>query len=322
LKAVFMGTPDFAASVLAHVLDRDGCEVVCAYTQPDRPSGRGRTTVPTPVKSLAQARGIPVRQPADFKSPDTVAALADLAPDVLLVAAYGLILPASVLDIPTHGAINVHASLLPKYRGAAPIQRAIMAGEPVTGITIMAMSPEMDAGDMLLQRALGIAWDDTAQDIHDQLADMGGRLLVEVLQTLARGRLTPIPQDHGQATYAPKLTKDEGELDLTRPAKEVHDRVRALTPWPGAWFTLQRPDADPLKVIVYPGRFADPPEVPARPGSVLGLDADDRLQVATGQGIYLLDRVKPANAKPMDARSFWCGYLDGCADPRCACPGT
>ena len=187
MRVVFMGTPDFAATVLRHVAAWPGCEVVAAYCQPDRPAGRGHKLQPPAVKVLAQELGIPVFQPLNFKDEADRAALAGLRPDALVVAAYGLILPQSVLDIPTIGPFNVHGSLLPQYRGAAPIQRAIMDGNHLTGITIMRMERGLDTGPMLLQRALGIGIDDTAATMHDELADLGGRLMVEVLRQYADG---------------------------------------------------------------------------------------------------------------------------------------
>ena len=235
MRVVFMGTPDFAATVLRHVAAWPGCEVVAAYCQPDRPAGRGHKLQPPAVKVLAQELGIPVFQPLNFKDEADRAALAGLRPDALVVAAYGLILPQSVLDIPTIGPFNVHGSLLPQYRGAAPIQRAIMDGNHLTGITIMRMERGLDTGPMLLQRALGIGIDDTAATMHDELADLGGRLMVEVLRQYADGDpSTPIPQEEALATYAAKLTKADGHIDWDEDAAVIHARIRGVTPWPGA----------------------------------------------------------------------------------------
>ena len=198
-----MGTPDFAAEILKKLLAWDGGEVVAAYTQPDRPCGRGLECRPSPVKVLAEEHGVPVFQPENFKNREDIDQLAALEPDVLAVAAYGLILPQAVLDIPRLMPVNMHASLLPKYRGAAPIQRAIQNGEHATGITIMRMEAGLDSGPILLQRAVGIGMDEHAGEIHDQLADLGGVFLVEALDRLKAGTLPLIPQDNDVATYAP-----------------------------------------------------------------------------------------------------------------------
>jgi len=307
-----MGTPEFARRALEALTAWDGCEVVAVYTQPDRPSGRGQTVRPSEVKAFAQARALPVFQPANFRDPATVAELAALAPDVLVVAAYGLILPQAVLDIAPLGALNIHASLLPKYRGAAPIQRAILAGEAVTGITIMRMDAGMDTGDILLARSLGIGIDETASEVHDQLADLGGRLIVDALGRLRAGRLVRITQDPALASYAPKLEKDEGQLDFTRPAREVHNRARAMHPWPGAFCHWQGPrGGEPLRLVLTPGEVG--PELaeprPA-PGTILGLRGG-QLAFACADREYLVPSLKPAGKKLLCAEEFARGYLPG-----------
>ncbi len=315
-----MGTPDFASEVLRHVLDwcreTGHGEVVGVYSQPDRPCGRGRACKPTPVKVLALEEGLPVYQPENFKTPEAVEELRALDADVLLVAAYGLILPRAVLDSARHGAINVHASLLPKYRGAAPIQRALLEGNPATGVTIMQMAEGMDTGDMLLQRALAISYTDTAADLHDQLADMGGRMLCETLDMLRDGTLAPIPQDDALATYAPKLSKDEGLLDFSRPAEEVDRRARAMHPWPGAYFHLDMDDRDkPLRVSIQPGEIGDMRSDDSEPGQVLGV-CGGRLEIACGDRVYRVARLTPRGKKSMDAEAFACGYLGRCQQAR------
>ncbi len=328
LRVVFMGTPGFAAVILRHLLEWDGCEVVAAYTQPDRPCGRGQQCRPPEVKLLALEHGVPVYQPLNFKTEEAVAELRSLRPDVLVVAAYGLILPQSVLDIPRLGPINVHASLLPRLRGAAPIQRAIMAGDAVTGVTIMRMEASLDTGPMLLQKAMGIGIDDTAGDLHDQLAELGGRLLVEALGKLAAGTAVTIPQDHERATYAAKLTKADGLIDWNRPAAQVHAHIRGVTPWPGAYCTILREGQKELRVSLGPGRIgpvlsgdgaapdcvdhaAAAPGAPGTPGTIVGL-VDERLAIACADRLYLVDSIRPADRKPMDARAFLCGYLNAC----------
>lgn len=325
LTTVFMGTPQFAAVSLGHVLDWAGCEVLHVYTQPDRPCGRGQVCTPSAVKTMALEAGLPVAQPVHFKDPADVAALAALQPDVLLVAAYGLILPQAVLDIPRLGAVNVHASLLPTYRGAAPIQRAIMDGQHVTGITIMRMDAGLDTGDILLQRGLAIGIDDTAQTLHDELADLGGRLLVEALAKMTKGGLVRVPQDHDRATYAAKLSKNEGQLDWNQPALTVHNRIRGLFPWPGSWFDWPGLPGKPLRLTVYPGTLG--PRLPrdARPGDIVGVDGDCIL-IACADQLYAVPRLKPAGCRALNGREFYCGYLSRCNQDNSVadltCPGV
>jgi methionyl-tRNA formyltransferase len=258
LRVVFMGTPEFAAASLKHLLEWGGCDVVGVYSQPDRPCGRGQVCTPPAVKLLALESGLPVFQPLNFRAQADVDQLMALAPDLLLVAAYGLILPRTVLDIPKRGAINVHASLLPEYRGAAPIQRAIMDGRPVTGITIMQMEAGLDTGDILLQRSRAIGILDTAQTLHDELAEMGGKLLVDALEKMDQGRLVRIPQDHSRATYAAKLSKEEGRIDWNQPVLAVHNRIRGLFPWPGSWFDWDGMPGKTLRLTVHPGHHRRP----------------------------------------------------------------
>jgi len=316
LRVVFMGTPEFARRALERLVDWDGCEVVAVYCQPDRPSGRGQAVRHGEVKAFALERGLPVLQPANFRDQADVDQLAALEPDVLVVAAYGLILPQRVLDIPPLGALNIHASLLPRLRGAAPIQRAILAGEAITGITIMRMDAGMDTGDILLARSLGIGIDETASEVHDQLADLGGRLITEALGRLREGRLVRVPQDAALATYAPKLEKDEGRLDFSRPAREVHNRARAMHPWPGAFCLWQGPrGGQPLRLVLTPGRVG--PELaeprPA-PGTILGL-RDGFLAFACADCEYLVPSLKPAGKKLLAAEEFARGYLPAAPRP-------
>ncbi|MGE4468768.1 MAG: methionyl-tRNA formyltransferase [Desulfovibrio sp.] len=313
LRAVFMGTPDFAAVILTHLANWDGCEIVGVYTQPDRPCGRGRQCRPSAVKTRALELGLPVFQPEHFRDPEALARLASLQPDVLVVAAYGLILPQDVLDVPRLLPINVHASLLPKYRGAAPIQRAIQNGDEITGTTIMRMEAGLDTGPILMQRALRIGYDQHAGDIHDELAEQGGTLLVQALERLRSGALTAIPQDDDLATYAAKLTKREGELDWNRPAEELHNHIRAMHPWPGAyWFWSGR--GKPLRLNVLPGRPGRelaPDE--AEPGAILG-EEDGLLAIACADKVYLTPGVKPQGRRELDPTAFCCGYLNICVE--------
>lgn len=321
-----MGTPDFAAASLRHLLAWEGCDVVGVYCQPDRPCGRGQVCTPPPVKLLAMEARLPVFQPVNFKDQVDVAQLAALSPDLLLVAAYGLILPQSVLDIPRLGAINVHASLLPEYRGAAPIQRAIMDGRPVTGITIMQMAAGLDTGDILLQRSRAIGIYDTAQTLHDELAEMGGKLLVEALEKLGQGRLVRIPQDNAKATYAAKLSKEEGRIDWNQPVLTVHNRIRGLFPWPGSWFDWSGMPGKTLRLTVHPGTIGEPLPEGVRPGEIHGVSGDDVL-IACSDRLYAVPVIKPANSKPLGGREFYCGYLSRCSGehllkPEPSCPGA
>lgn len=313
-----MGTPGFAAVALDRLLSWPGCRVVGVFTQPDRPCGRGQVCMPSEVKVLAQDKGLPVLQPEHFKTPDNLALLTDLSPDLLVVAAYGLILPQAVLDVAPLGAINVHASLLPRYRGASPIQRAIMNGDMATGITIMQMDAGMDSGDILMQRALAIGMDDTAATLHDELADLGGRLLVQALERLSMGQLARMPQDDALATYAPKLSKHDGEVRWDRPAQDVHNHIRAMHPWPGAYWLWQRPGkSKALRLSLAPGRLGADLPAGAKPGDILGLvcheNGDEGMAVACADKAYVLCSLTPAGKKPMTARGFWCGYLQQCA---------
>ena len=324
MRAVFMGTPEFAADILQTVLDSGCVDVVAVYTQPDRPAGRGKALKMPEVKILAEQRGLPVRQPENFKNPATVAELASFKPDVLLVAAYGLILPKEVLAIPTRLPINVHASLLPKYRGAAPIQRAIMDGEVVTGVTIMHMEEGLDTGPILLQQALGIDINDTAGSLHKELAAAGAELLVRTLKRMKLGKVSSIPQDESMATHAPKLTKADGLLNFSRPVHEIHALIRAVTPWPGAYFYIHRHNTGggPLQVRCQPGKYPFDGLLPENvgdrrsdmlSGSIYGV-CDDALLVKCADGFYAFTSLLPSGKKMMDGKAFYNGYLTGFSD--------
>lgn len=233
MNIVFAGTPDFAVPSLRALLDA-GRNVSAVYTQPDRPAGRGRKLTASPVKTVAQHAGIPVFQPENFKTIDSIEQLKALAPDLIVVVAYGLLLPQAVLDIPPLGCINVHGSLLPRWRGAAPIHRAVMAGDQETGVTIMNMVKKLDAGDMLLKTFTVIRPDDTSGSLHDRLADMGAKALVQVVEQLERGTAIATPQDESQVTYAHKLDKQEAMLDWRMSAVELDRKIRGLNAWPVA----------------------------------------------------------------------------------------
>ncbi|WP_084448327.1 methionyl-tRNA formyltransferase [Desulfovibrio inopinatus] len=318
LNAVFMGTPGIAAAILQRLLDDDVVNITAVYTQPDRPCGRGQKCQPSEVKKLALEHGLPCYQPVNFKSQEAIDELAALAPDVLLVAAYGLILPQAVLDIPRLMPINVHTSLLPKYRGAAPIQRVILDGETVTGVTIMRMEASMDTGPILLQRAMGIGRDETAGQLHDDLADLGGRLLVDALNRLSLGTLKELPQDHGLATHAAKIEKSEAEIDWSDTAQNIHNRIRAMSPKPGPFFFMNIPgQSKPVRLIADVGVPGEPLAEDVPPGQVLGM-VDNALAIACADRSYLLPGVRPAGKKHQDAKAFFCGYLAKC-DGQAAC---
>ena len=314
LRVVYLGTPDFAATILKSLIAWPQAEVVGAVTQPDRPMGRGKKIRPPAVKTLAQESGLPVLQPRSIDDPKTIQQLQSLEPDVLVVAAFGMLLNRKILDLAPYGALNVHASLLPKYRGAAPIQRALVNGEPVTGITIMQMVPELDAGPILIQRALAIGIDDTAGILHDELAELGGECLLEALHGLLRNELVPVQQDPELVTYAPKLKKEEGRIDWARPAVEVHNHIRAMHPWPGAHFFWPRAgDGETLRLQVFPGRIGPERDETGPPPGTLQELQDEGLPIACQDRSYLVQTIKPASSRPLSAREFVCGYLRHCS---------
>ena len=299
LRLAFMGTPDFALPALEALADA-GHEIVAVYTQPPRPAGRGQRFRLSPVQALAEARGWPLRSPKTLRTEAAVRAFMDLDLDAAVVAAYGLILPPAILSAPRFGCLNVHASLLPRWRGAAPIQRAILAGDQKTGITIMQMDEGLDTGAILLQESLAIGPDTNAQQLHDALAALGGRLIVEALAGLARGRLEAQPQPAFGVTYAEKLEKSEGRLDWSEPAAELDRRVRAFTPWPGAFFEVEHDGkAERVKVLA-----ATPLPQGGQPGAVL----DQAPTVACGAGALRLLQVQRAGRAAMSAEAFLRGF--------------
>lgn len=305
-----MGTPDFAASILTQLITWDGIEITAVYTQPDRPAGRGMKVEMSAVKKLALENNLPVFQPENFKNQADIDSLAALAPDLLIVVAYGLILPQSILDIPSIAPLNVHASLLPRYRGAAPIQRAIMAGEQVSGISIMHMEAGLDTGPVYMQRALAIGIEDTAATLHDELANMGGRLLIDAIPRLASGTLQAIQQDNELASYAHKLSKDDGQVDFTKTAWEVHAQIRGVTPYPGAWFNIARKGSRTLRILVEPGHMGPVMETPYPSGTVIGL-VGDSLAISCSDRLYLFPKLRPSTRHRMSASSFVNGYVTG-----------
>ncbi len=300
MDVLFMGTPEFAAPTLQALLGSRH-DLRAVVTQPDKPAGRGRRLSAPKVKQLALAHEIPCLQPTALNDPTVEDALSALEPEVIVVAAYGKILPPSILNIPPMGCINVHASLLPKYRGAAPIQWAIINGETETGITIMLMDEEMDHGPILLQRPVPILPDETAGELHDRLAALGPPCLLEALEGLEAGSLTPRTQDHAEATYAPMLSKEDGRLDWSEPAERVVNRVRGVTPWPGATTSL---GGEPIKVW---RASASSAEASGRPGEVVAV-GEDGLTVACGRGALRIEELQVAGRRRMAAASFLRGY--------------
>ena len=300
MRIVFMGTPDFAVPSLEALLKSEH-QVVGVVTQPDRPKGRGQEVVFSPVKVVCQRKGIPVLQPLKMKDPAFLDALRRWTPDVIAVTAYGRILPPAILALPPRGCINVHGSLLPKYRGAGPIQWAVIRGEQQTGITTMFMAEGMDTGDMLLQETVEIRADDTAGTLAPRLAEVGGRLLVETLRRLEAGTLTPQPQDDAQATMAPLLKKEDGVVDWTLSAMEIANRVRGLSPWPGAYTYVNGERWVLWRVAV--GEEGSG----AAPGTVTKV-SKDRVEVATGEGTIQLIDIQPSNSRRMTMAQYLAGH--------------
>lgn len=305
MRIVFMGTPEFAVASLEALL-RSPYDVVGVVTQPDRPKGRGQEVVASPVKLVAQRAQIPILQPLKMKDPGFVAALQAWQPEVIVVAAFGRILPKSILDVPPRGCVNVHASLLPKYRGAGPIQWAVINGERETGITTMQMDEGMDTGAILLQEPVPIAPDDTAGTLSSKLAEVGGRLLLDTLRRLDAGDLTPRPQDHAQATMAPLLKKEDGQIDWSSPAASIANRVRGLSPWPGA-YTYRGTERWSLWKADAVEQTASGTGQPAVPGTLL-VSGKDALLVQTGSGVLRIMEFQPANSRRMSVAQYLAGH--------------
>ncbi len=296
LRIAFMGTPDFAVPALEALID-NGYEVVCVYTQPPRPKGRGQRVQPSPVHQVAEAHNIPVHTPKSLKKDeDARLVLASYEPDIAVVAAYGLILPQEVLDTPRYGCLNIHASLLPRWRGAAPIQHAIWAGDAETGISIMQMEKGLDTGPVIEEKAVTIRPQTTAQSLHDELSALGAAMIAGVMGRLtAEGRLESVPQNEDGAAYASMLKKDDGRVDWTQTATEIDRQIRALTPWPGVW-TLTA-DEKRLKIIeaeIVSEEYTQPP------GTIL--DHAGHMSCGGDTALRLL-KIQPENKKAMDSVS-------------------
>lgn len=295
MRILFMGTPDFALFSLRALVEA-GEDVVGVVTQPDKPKGRGYTLTPPPVKVYAEEKGLPVYQPKTLRDEVFAELLRQIDPEVIVVVAFGKILPANVLDYPKYGCVNVHGSLLPAYRGAAPMQRAIIDGCAETGITTMFMDVGLDTGDILLKKSVAIDLHDTFETVHDKLGECGAELLLRTLALLEAGEITPEKQDDALATYAQKIEKEDCLLDFSRTAKEVHDRIRGLSPIPLSF--THTSDGRLLKIL-----SSEPAEGSGRPGEVISLSGG-RITVACGEGAVALLSVLPEGKKKMSAADF------------------
>jgi methionyl-tRNA formyltransferase len=294
-RIVFMGTPDFAVPVL-HALTQTTHPIVGVFTRRDKPAGRGNQLHPSPIKQLALARGLPIFQPTSLRKPDVIEHLRTLAPDVIIVAAFGLILPPEVLTIPPRGCINTHASLLPRHRGAAPITAAILAGDTETGVTLMQMDEGIDTGPILAQRAVPIDDEDTTATLTEKLANLAAALLIEMLPRILAGDIAPQPQDDSRATFTKMIRKEEGRIDWTRPASEIARRVRAFNPWPSAYTFW---NGTQLKIL---RASASDFKTDAEPGQVIQLQ--NKIAVATGEGMLVLHEVQLAGKRAMKIEEF------------------
>lgn len=294
MKVVYAGTPDFAVPPL-HALVQAGHDVCRVYTQPDRPAGRGRKTAPSPVKKAAESLGLPLRQPASLRGDETQSSLRSLGADVMVVVAYGLILPPAVLDIPRMGCINIHASLLPRWRGAAPIQRAILAGDSQTGVSLMRMDSGLDTGPVLTTATLSLRGDETAQTVHDALAKLGAEALPDCLTGLADGSLRAEPQPAEGSTYAPKLDKQEARVDWTQEAATIHRAIRAFNPWPVAHSPL-----DGEVTRIWSARLGPAKLHHGAPGEIIAA-TDEGLIVACGNGALTITELQFPGKRRMAA---------------------
>ena len=314
MKILFMGTPDFALFSLKSLVEyskNSDISICGVITQPDKPKGRGYALLPPPVKEYALSVGLDVYQPSTLKGEEFEQLLCELSPDLIIVVAYGKILPKNVIDYPKYGCINVHGSLLPEYRGAAPMQRAIIDGKEKTGITIMYMAEGLDTGDMLLTREILIDENDNFENIHDKLGILGAQMLQEIIPMLQNGTAVRIPQDDGLSTYAKKISKEDCLIDFSKSAKEIHDQIRGLSPIPLSFTHL--PNGKILKVIS--SKITDRSTVHANVGTVLSLD--DGIEIACGVGSISLTRILPEGKSRMAAADFIRGRSVSIGDILC-----
>jgi methionyl-tRNA formyltransferase len=303
MRIIFMGTAELACRPLEALCRQPGFDVVAVVTQPDRPRGRELKLQPSPVKALAVQRKLAVLQPERARNPDFIAELGKLAPDLIVVVAFGQILPQSILDLPPHGCLNVHTSILPRHRGAAPIQWAILEGDSETGVTIMKMDAGLDTGPVVAVVRTPILEDDTSATVHDRLAELGAELLVQTIPDYAAGKIVPTPQPAQGATYARKITKEDGRIDWAQPARSIHNRVRAFVPWPGAytWRTAGE-QRNLLKIWK-----TAPVDATGSPGEVLGSNAGE-LIIACGEGALRVLELQREGARRMTAAQYLAGH--------------
>lgn len=297
-RIIFMGTPDFAVPALQGLINNPDYQVVCVYTQPPRPAGRGHHVVPSPVQQCAERHGIEVRHPLTLKTPEDQEKFQALRADIAVVAAYGLILPLAILESPRLGCINIHASLLPRWRGAAPIQRAIESGDTETGITLMQMDVGLDTGPMIAKEIIPITTNTTANSLHDELSILGATLLVNTLPKYLKGLIAPTPQPLEGITYAHKITKEEGRLNWTNSASELERKIRALTPFPGAWFLY-----DGTRIKIH-SAIALEKDVATLPGTVV----NEKGHIACRQGILEPTLLQKEGGKPLSSEEFFRGH--------------
>jgi methionyl-tRNA formyltransferase len=302
LRVIFMGTAELACASLRALLDSPEFEVVTVVSQPDRPKGRDLKLTPSEVKKVALEKNIPVLQPEKAREPQFIEQLKQLAPDYIVVVAYGQILPKAILDLPKFGCVNVHTSLLPKYRGAAPIQAALLNGDSETGVTIMLLEEGLDTGPILSQRVVPIEATDDASTLHDKLAVVGASILVPTLLDFAAGKIQARVQDHSKATHVKKIKKEDGRLDWTQPAKALHNRIRAFTPWPGA-FTFQATESKPRLLKIWRAEVDDSK---GAPGTVLAADQSG-IVVACGEGALRIFKLQREGGRQMNVGEFLLG---------------
>jgi methionyl-tRNA formyltransferase len=303
LRIVFMGSPEFAVPSLEHLI-LNNYRVVAVYTQPDRPAGRGRALVPPPVKVAALKMGLTVMQPENIRAETAVAPLVEFKPDIIVVCAYGQILPETVLDMPTHRCLNVHFSLLPRHRGASPVAAALLAGDDFTGVTIMIVAPKLDTGPVLARAAVAISPQDNTGTLTGKLATVGASLLLEALTGWLRGEITPLPQDDSRANYFSQIKKKEGEIDWNLPALTIRRRVRAFNPWPGCHTTWR---GKQLKIIE---AEALPEEITPGAGRVMALPGGGGLGIGTGEGVLGVLWLQLEGKKAATAAEFLRGQRD------------